>query len=924
MHHCVAFFFVTYFSTCTATTKSSGFFPMSPGEIEEETRESKRTVHPFFLSSNKGAIVDIAVPEEQRLYGRESQAFLESRPVAFGVQNFRKLMNSGNSPTLHGPTESTDTANERSVSDRAAANLTFPSLGYRPPPPPVRRAIDISPRCRFDADKWALHMESTLAYATMFDRKTGESCEECLERCMQRQAGTWTCRSVVYDSTWHICDMFAVAGTAAPFTLVEYQGRDYFEYLAAQPPSDDELSQANDFFRQQQLAEFDKKITERCERKQHDKVSGVKTQEVHSNTYDAIPVKVQLEADEKELEKREKERGKKERKQLKTVKDSVPTTISLSSTDPVSGILTTEYPIPESKTIATENEMAATTPDEGKEEENTSSPTEVTESSTAVIETTAVTLKSIRRKPAKKENKKASREKQKEFWSISWERGEIPVEREQRSELEALRSGQIQGRKLKKIIRKKPFKDVKTNSTLATTTEVIQELSQDVAREKIQLYQQRKAAEVEQMTTSPKKRRVRIQRRRLYGDLEEGTKVDGGRRQSRRRGSSDSDGDQYTLKNVEVSENQIDETKEVEKIDEKKPTKKGVSHRKIQIAEEPSVLSNPPMNPPTTHPNTTRNAETAAEILRTALAKEIRKFISKELDHKMRDTLHRVHGTRLFEESEEMKTGSELVPMTSKHKSHKERVFPTNICEEHEKLVMMTFAESTRKPYTTAIEMVKVRDQQHCLDLCKQSLDCSSAVFSSSSSFCEMSATRARHTIPDIRPSLNETYIEKACVDSEIIRGRATNIVGVANHILAGFVEQVEDAYGVEQCIAACYMALKQYGFHCMSAMWYPMDKHQNCLLNSESRRTQPKLFIAEDTGHQMIYFEHPDAPLYKRMHDDTSGEKSPTTDDVWTAWSLCNGKEERVRYSRCKEHIDIRKCLKETAKCEKAAVIPS
>lgn len=37
------------------------------------------------------------------------------------------------------------------------------------------------------------------------------------------------------------------------------------------------------------------------------------------------------------------------------------------------------------------------------------------------------------------------------------------------------------------------------------------------------------------------------------------------------------------------------------------------------------------------------------------------------------------------------------------------------------------------------------------------------------------------------------------------ILGRDTHIVGVANHILAGFVEQVEDAYGVEQCIAACY-----------------------------------------------------------------------------------------------------------------------
>ncbi|KAK6055630.1 hypothetical protein COOONC_06865 [Cooperia oncophora] len=42
--------------------------------------------------------------------------------------------------------------------------------------------------------------------------------------------GTWTCRSVVYDYNWRICDMFAVATAVSPFTLVEYEGRDYFEY----------------------------------------------------------------------------------------------------------------------------------------------------------------------------------------------------------------------------------------------------------------------------------------------------------------------------------------------------------------------------------------------------------------------------------------------------------------------------------------------------------------------------------------------------------------------------------------------------------------------------------------------------------------------------------------------------------------------
>ncbi|KAK5969012.1 hypothetical protein GCK32_020761 [Trichostrongylus colubriformis] len=116
---------------------------------------------------------------------------------------------------------------------------------------------------------------------------------------------------------------------------------------------------------------------------------------------------------------------------------------------------------------------------------------------------------------------------------------------------------------------------------------------------------------------------------------------------------------------------------------------------------------------------------------------------------------------------------------------------------------MMSFPDSTRKPYTAAVENVKARDQRHCLEQCEENPDCSSAVFSGS--MCEMSTTRARHSIADIRTAPNETYIEKACVDKNLVKGKSTHLFGMANHILAGFVEQVEDAYGIEQCISACY-----------------------------------------------------------------------------------------------------------------------
>ncbi|VDP22409.1 unnamed protein product [Heligmosomoides polygyrus] len=152
--------------------------------------------------------------------------------------------------------------------------------------------------------------------------------------------------------------------------------------------------------------------------------------------------------------------------------------------------------------------------------------------------------------------------------------------------------------------------------------------------------------------------------------------------------------------------------------------------------------------------------------------------------------------------------------------------------------------------------------------------------------------------------------------------GRSTHLSGVANYILAGFVEQVEDAFGIEQCISACYGALKHYGFQCMSAMWYPMDQKQvpfrhfyNCLLNSETKRTQEKMFIPEDTGHMMIYFEHPDALFMRRLHDETSFDEAKAP-QLWTAWSSCHTSTERVRYQHCDDHVDIRKCPKEVARC--------
>lgn len=76
------------------------------------------------------------------------------------------------------------------------------------------------------------------------------------------------------------------------------------------------------------------------------------------------------------------------------------------------------------------------------------------------------------------------------------------------------------------------------------------------------------------------------------------------------------------------------------------------------------------------------------------------------------------------------------------------------------------------------------------------------------------------------------------------------------NFILVGHVQEVADTTSLEDCALACLNAEKNFSFKCQSAMWYPSDPDQNCLLNSETRDTQPDVFVPEDQGVNMLYFD--------------------------------------------------------------------
>ncbi|KAK6050900.1 PAN domain protein [Cooperia oncophora] len=156
------------------------------------------------------------------------------------------------------------------------------------------------------------------------------------------------------------------------------------------------------------------------------------------------------------------------------------------------------------------------------------------------------------------------------------------------------------------------------------------------------------------------------------------------------------------------------------------------------------------------------------ESLRKALRSEIRKFVSKELKQKAA----RAYGIKTINGDDPV--GGRDSETSAKRPHHPDDISlelsdSHNICQENERVVMVNFPESTRKPYTAATETVKARDHRQCLEQCESNPDCSSAVFSDS--MCEMSTTRARHSVPDIRPADNHTYIEKTCVDKILVRG---------------------------------------------------------------------------------------------------------------------------------------------------------
>uniref|UniRef100_A0AC35GJ66 Apple domain-containing protein n=1 Tax=Panagrolaimus sp. PS1159 TaxID=55785 RepID=A0AC35GJ66_9BILA len=247
-----------------------------------------------------------------------------------------------------------------------------------------------------------------------------------------------------------------------------------------------------------------------------------------------------------------------------------------------------------------------------------------------------------------------------------------------------------------------------------------------------------------------------------------------------------------------------------------------------------------------------------------------------------------------------------------------------SICSPGEIARYLRFEESQRAHPGDLVGFAAAKTLEECAAACDRDeiLSCASAVFSPSG--CELSATSANHSnAGELSPSKNAIYLEKICLSEKL--GRKTKLIynAVSNYVMVGHVQEVADAKTLAECNTACLQSEKDFGFICKSSMWYPSDETQNCLLNTQSRQTLPDVFIPEDQGVNMVYYEvlfendldFKSNNLNSRFRDEPLYESN---ESKWTVWSKCKKDLTgmRHRYLKCSEQKDVRKCPKESVMC--------
>uniref|UniRef100_A0AC35TSK6 Apple domain-containing protein n=1 Tax=Rhabditophanes sp. KR3021 TaxID=114890 RepID=A0AC35TSK6_9BILA len=97
-----------------------------------------------------------------------------------------------------------------------------------------------------------------------------------------------------------------------------------------------------------------------------------------------------------------------------------------------------------------------------------------------------------------------------------------------------------------------------------------------------------------------------------------------------------------------------------------------------------------------------------------------------------------------------------------------------------------------------------------------------------------------------LKQSEKTDYYEKVCVEEKYATNCPLVFERHPQKILVGFAETVIDVSTFQECFNTCLNAKTLFGFECYSGMFYFEESSLNCILNSESKATQPDLFTSE------------------------------------------------------------------------------
>ncbi|XP_003367095.1 putative PAN domain protein, partial [Trichinella spiralis] len=189
---------------------------------------------------------------------------------------------------------------------------------------------------------------------------------------------------------------------------------------------------------------------------------------------------------------------------------------------------------------------------------------------------------------------------------------------------------------------------------------------------------------------------------------------------------------------------------------------------------------------------------------------------------------------------------------------------------------------------------------------------CASLIYEGTT--CKLDDTKIEY-IRNLQPSADSTYMMVQCFPEKLVSQCPNNFIYAPGHVLVGFAKTVITTSSESECVEKCLTSTEDLGFYCKSGMFYQEDRNENCILNTESRSTQPNVYTEDEAA--VMYFELSCGRSGRRLSKKFYKNFSQALFDLpaaglWTQWSPCATTDgSSIRYRACREK-DIRNCPKE------------